>query len=113
MGLAAALSGCASESKVKVTSRTTPAVLTEARSEPIHYNGRNYRIAYAYDQPSKAFDVKVTGVDVAMRQSDQKHAVNITTSAVRYFSCPDPLSAHILGQPRFANGTWRLQARCA
>lgn len=105
---AIALAGCAKKSTVDITSQQ-PAVQTQARSEPVFYNGKQYNMAYTYNEPLKAFDVKVSGLGA----KQGKDAENIVFSSVRYFACPDTQSAQILGKPRYAGGDWLLQARCA
>jgi hypothetical protein len=102
------LAACAKQSNVDVTT-SQPAVQTQARSEPIFYNGKQYNMAYTYNEPSKAFDVKVSGLGA----QQGKDARNIVFSGVRYFACPDPQVAQIIGEPRYAGGNWLMQARCA
>jgi hypothetical protein len=100
--------GCAKKSTVDVTNRQ-PGVQTQARSEPIFYNGKQYNMAYTYNEPLNAFDVRVSGL--GSKQS--KDAENIVFSGVRYFACPDTQTAQIIGKPRYTGGNWLLQARCA
>jgi type IV pilus biogenesis protein CpaD/CtpE len=107
----AALSGCASQSNVNVTSGGT--VQTQSRSEPIFYNGQHYNIDYTYNQPLKLFDMKVSGTSVTMTAKDKNAAAAIATSALRYFACPDKLSSRLIGEPQFSSPVWSLQARCA
>jgi hypothetical protein len=103
-----ALTGCAKRSAVDVTSREPP-VQTQARSEPVFYNGKQYTMAYTYNELANAFDVKVSGLGA--KQS--KDAENIVFSGVRYFACPDTQTAQIIDKPRYSGGDWLLQARCA
>jgi hypothetical protein len=109
LAIAAALAGCAKKSAVDVTSRQPQTVQTQARSEPVFYNGRQYNMAYTYNEPLKAFDVTVSGLDA----KQGKDAENIVFSGLRYFACPDTQTARIIGKPRYAGGDWRLHARCA
>ena len=107
---AIAVTACAEKSKVDVTSN--PTVQTKSRSEPIFYNGKNYRLQYDYNDGSNAFDMKVSGKSAKMGSGQQKDAVAIATSSLRYFACPDGQSGHLTGEPKFADGTWAMQARC-
>jgi hypothetical protein len=106
---AAVLTGC-TKSKVAVNSAAT--VQTGSRSEPIFYNGKNYRLNYIYNQAAGAFDVKVSGETTTMGANQKKDAVAIATSSIRYFACPEGQSGRLTGEPNYAAGTWSLQARC-
>jgi len=108
LALSFLLAACAKKSGVDITS-TQPAVQTQARSEPIFYNGKQYNMAYTYNEPLNAFDVKVSGLGA----KQGKDAKNIVFSGVRYFACPDPQVAQIIGEPRYTGSDWLLQARCA
>jgi hypothetical protein len=108
LALALTLAACAKKSTVDISS-SQPAVQTQARSEPIFYNGKQYNMAYTYNEPLRAFDVKVSGLGA----KQGRDARNIVFSGVRYFACPDPQTAQILGEPRYTGSDWLLQARCA
>jgi hypothetical protein len=108
----AVLAGCAEKSKVAVRD-SAPVVQTKSRSEPIFYNGKNYRLRYDYVEGSNSFAMKVSGESATMTDKQGKDAVAIATSSLRYFACPDGQSGQMIGEPRYSDGVWALQARCA
>jgi hypothetical protein len=108
----AVLAGCTSQSKVDVTTGAGK-VQTNARSEPIFYNGQHYNVNYTYNETLRLFNMKVRGTSVAMTANDKNAATAIATSALRYFACPDSQSSRLIGQPQFAAAVWSMQARCA
>jgi hypothetical protein len=101
------LSGCGG-SKVRVTSGTQT-VQTKPRSEPIFYNGKTYRLDYAYSEASSQFEMRVGG----MGPKQEKDAVAVATSSLRYFACTDGQDGRLRGEPAYAGGVWKLQAQCA
>jgi hypothetical protein len=103
----AALVACAEKSKVNI-SRGAPQVQTKSRSEPIFYNGKTYQLDYVYNEGQSAFDMKVSGLG----PKQQKDAVNIATSSLAYYACPDGQRGRLQGTPKFAEGKWDLQAKC-
>lgn len=105
--LAAALAACAEKQKVNIT-RGTPQVQTKSRSEPIFYNGKTYQLDYDFNQGQSVFDMKVSGLG----PKQQKDAVNIATSALAYYACPDGQRGRLQGNPSYAAGKWDLQAKC-
>jgi hypothetical protein len=105
--LAAMLAACAEKAKVNIT-RATPQVQTKSRSEPIFYNGKTYQLDYAFNEGQSAFDMKVSGLG----PKQQKDAVNIATSALAYYACPDGLRGRLQGTPAYLQGKWDLQAKC-
>lgn len=111
--LCAATAGCAEKPKVNVTSKAAQKVHTASRSEPVFYNGKTYRLRYDYNEASNAFDMKVTGETGTMTGEQQKDAVAIATSSLRYFACPDGQSGVLTGAPKFSGGAWAMSARCA
>ncbi len=82
---------------------TTPVT----RSEPIFYNGKTYRFDLAKAQDG-GFALAVSG----MGAKQQKDAVAVATSSLRYFACKDSQSSKLSSPPRFEAGKWRMQARC-
>jgi hypothetical protein len=106
------IASCAEKPKVNVTSKVQK-VQTASRSEPIFYNGKTYRLRYSYNETLAAFDMKVSGETARMTDAQQKDAEAIATSSLRYFACPDGQSGRLSGNPRYGDGTWALQARCA
>jgi hypothetical protein len=103
----ALLGGC-STSKVNIN-RTSAMVQTAPRSEPIHYNGKTYQLDYVYVDGKGAFDMKVTGLGPKQEQD----ALNITTSALSYFACPDGQRGKIMGLPIYVGRKWTVYAKCA
>ncbi len=104
---AALLSSCAGKSTVNVTHGSAQ-MQTKPRSEPIFYNGKTYKLDYSYVESARVFDMRVSG----MGPKQQKDAVALATSSLRYFACTDGQSSQMTGKPNYADGVWRLQARC-
>ncbi len=104
------LAGCKSNNQVSIEHGKPPAtVQTKSRSEPIFYNGKTYLLAYDYAQASSSFSMRVSG----MGPKQQKDAVAVATSGLRYYACLDGQDGRMIGQPNYTEGIWRLQARCA
>ena len=112
LGFAVLLAACSKTGNIDINSGGLRTVQTQARSEPIFYNGKHYALAYTYNDAMKAFDVKVSGTTAAMKPDSQKDAVNIASSSLSYFACPDGQRGRLVGSPRFDGGVWALQARC-
>ena len=102
------LMGCTSASTVRVTDKKPQSVQTRPRSEPIFYNGKTYRLDYTYSETSSLFDLRVAG----MGPKQEKDAVAVATSSLRYFACTDGQNGELQGSPAYGDGTWKLQARC-
>jgi hypothetical protein len=105
------LVGCAQPKNVDIT-RGSQAVQTASRTEPIFYNGKHYNLRYSYNEALKVFDMKVNGTTASMKAGDQKDAEAIATSALGHFACPDGQRGRLSNTPKYASGTWSLQARC-
>ncbi len=99
--------GCSSGKKFRMTGEQT--VQTKPRSEPIFYNGKTYRLDYAYAEDRRAFDMRVSG----MTGRQEKDAVAVATSSLRYFACLDGQQGQLIGTPAYDGGVWSLQAKCA
>lgn len=84
-----------------------PAV-TGPRSEPVFYNGKTYQLDF---RPGSGgtFDMAVGG----MSAKQEKDAVAVATSSLRYFACPEGKTGKMTGKPAFVGGAWKIQARCA
>ncbi|MGH6853989.1 MAG: hypothetical protein ACREDX_10630 [Aestuariivirga sp.] len=102
------LAGCKTSNNITINQGSIAAAQTKSRSEPIFYNGKTYRLDYSYMQSSKAFDMRVSG----MGPKQQKDAVAVATSGLRYFACTDSQSSQMIGGPSYAGGVWNVQARC-
>jgi hypothetical protein len=77
------------------------------RSEPIFYNGKIYRVNLTPDV-NGVYDVSIGG----MSAGQQKDAVAVATSAVRYFGCPDGKTGLLTNAPQYQSGKWDMAARC-
>ncbi len=84
-----------------------PAPIAKARSEPIFYNGKTYQLRFA---PTKggAYSMAVGG----MSGQQEKDAVAVATSSLRYFACPDGKTGKLTDQPNYVEGSWKMSARC-
>jgi hypothetical protein len=78
-----------------------------SRTEPVFYNGKTYRVTLE-SEASGSFKVAVDG----MSSAQQKDAVAVATSTVRYFGCPDGKTGKLLNTPRHDSGSWLMSARC-
>ena len=78
-----------------------------ARSEPIFYNGKTYQFNLA-PQGNGQFDLTVNG----MSDAQQKDAVAVATSSLRYFACPDGKTGKLINSPAYVGGSWKMAARC-
>jgi hypothetical protein len=112
LGLAVLLAACSKAGHVDINSGGPRTVQTQSRSEPIFYNGKHYALNYTYNDATRAFDMKVSGTTAAMKPDSQRDAVNIASSSLGYFACPDGQRGHLVGSPKFDGGVWALQARC-
>jgi hypothetical protein len=110
--LSLSLAACSKSGNVDINSGGPRSVQTQSRSEPIYYNGKHYALNYTYNNAMKAFDMKVSGTTAAMKPDSQKDAINIASSSLGYFACPDGQKGRLVGSPQFKGGVWALQARC-
>jgi hypothetical protein len=83
------------------------AVVAKARSEPIFYNGKTYQLDFS-PVGGGTFAMAVGG----MSAKQEKDAVAVATSSLRYFACPEGKSGKLSSKPAYANGNWKMQARC-
>ena len=105
---ALALAGCKSASTVDIVSKPVAQVQTRPRSEPIFYNGKTYKLDFSYRAASSSFAMRVSG----MNSKQQGDAVQLATSSLRYYACPDRQTGRMIGAPSYAGGVWMLEARC-
>ena len=103
----ALLAGCTTGSKVTFN-RGTATVQTAARSEPIFYNGKTYQLDYNYLEGQGAFDMKVSGLS----PKQQQDAMNIATSGLSYFACPNGQHGKLIGMPIYVGKKWTAYAKC-
>jgi hypothetical protein len=112
LGLAVLLAACSKGGNVDINSGSSRKTQTQSRSEPIFYNGKHYALNYSYNDSMKSFDMKVSGTTTAMKPDSQKDAINIASSSLGYFACPEGQRGRLVGSPKFNGGVWALQARC-
>ncbi len=103
---AALLAGCKTGSTVRIENAAPQPVAT-ARSEPIFYNGKTYQLDFR-PNGAGAYDMAVSG----MGPKQKKDAVNVATSSLSYYACPDGHRGRLLGDAAYAGAKWRLQAKC-
>lgn len=104
---AAFLAGCKQSSTVRITGEAPPAPVAAPRSEPIFYNGKTYHLDFA---PSGGglYSMAVSG----MGPKQKKDAVNVATSSLSYFACPDGHRGKLQSEPAYVEAKWRMQAKC-
>jgi hypothetical protein len=78
-----------------------------SRSEPVFYNGKTYRVNLTPGRDG-IYNVAVNG----MNGGQQKDAVAVATSSVRYFGCPDGKTGKLTDAPVYDGGSWKMSARC-
>lgn len=108
LAVMAALSACASKPKVDVKRSAASEIQTTSRSEPIFYNGKTYQLDYDFNQGDNRFDMKVSGLG----PNNKQDAINIATSALSYYSCPDNRRGRLQGTPVYNAGKWDVKAMC-
>ena len=106
---AAGLVACSNDPAVRITSGKPKAAAPapQARSEPIFYNGKTYRLDFA-PKGSGVYDMTVSG----MSGKQQKDAEAVATSSLGYFACPEGQRGKLQNTPAYANAKWRMQAKC-
>ena len=97
------------ESSVRVTAEKPVPVapVQAARTEPIFYNGKTYQFKLT-PVGAGTYNLAVNG----MSAGQQKDAVAVATSSLRYFACPDGKTGKLTSQPRYTGSTWAMSARC-
>jgi hypothetical protein len=106
LSVVALAAGCSDGKRFRITK--APTVQTKPRSEPIFYNGKTYRLDYAYAKDRRAFDMRISG----MTKTQEKDAIAVATSSLRYFACIDGQQGQLIGTPAYDGGVWSLQAKC-
>lgn len=109
MSLMVLLSGCSNNNSAIRVTNDTPALKTASgsRREPVFYNGKTYQLDFA-PLDSGRFAMAVNG----MGKAQQKDAVAVATSSLRYFKCPDGQTGLLTNNPRYVDNQWRMTARC-
>ena len=107
---AALLVACAkSPSAIRITNEPAAAVVQAMqRSEPIFYNGKTYTLNFA-PQAGGGYAMAVS----PMTGKQEKDAVAVATSALRYYACKDSQKSGLTNKPHFAESTWRMTAKCS
>lgn len=105
--LAAAVTGCKTASTVRITNEKPAPEQVAARSEPIFYNGKTYKLDFA-PRSGGVYDMAVSG----MSGKQKKDAVAVATSSLGYFACPDGQKGRLQNDPAYADAKWRMQAKC-
>jgi len=105
---AATLAGCKTSNDIKITNETAAQEQRKSRSEPIFYNGKTYHLDFSFNSGSNVFDMRVSG----MGPKQQKDAVQLGTSSLRYFACTDRQSSQAVGEARYVSNVWVFPARC-
>jgi len=112
--MAMVLGACA-QNRARVVS--SPYASGVQYSEPVFYNGKNYKMDFRYQAARNAYDVKVSGKGgrrLGSKPGDQKIVSDMVSSAIRHFACANGQKATVLpGTARSQNGAWAMQARCA
>lgn len=102
------LAACAENQGVRVASDAPVAeVQSRSRSEPIFYNGKTYQFDLQPDGAGK-FALSVSG----MSAKQQKDAVNVATSSLRYYACPEGQTGSLTSTPSYSAGKWRMSGAC-
>ena len=104
------LASCAkSPSTIRITNEPAAAVVqAKPRAEPIFYNGKTYTLNFA-PQASGGYAMVVS----PMTNKQEKDAVAVATSALRYYACKDSQTSSLVSKPRFADSSWRMTAKCS
>jgi hypothetical protein len=85
-----------------------PKPTAEARSEPVFYNGKTYRLNFAPDSEG-GYAVAIIG----MNAGQQKDARAFTSTAFHHFNCKDSQKTKFLASPTFVGGKWQSRTTCA
>lgn len=102
-----ALAACSQPSNVRITNDKPEQAPAAARSEPIFYNGKTYKLDFA-PRSGGVYDMTVSG----MGPKQQKDAVAVATSSLGYFACPDGQKGRLQNTPAYTQSKWRMQAKC-
>ena len=109
--IALVLIGCSSrDTGVRVTAEkpAAPVVpIAKPRSEPIFYNGKTYHLDFA-PSGGGVFAMVVKG----MNAKQQKDAVAVATSSLRYFACPEGKTGVLNNKPVYNGNLWKMNAHC-
>lgn len=108
LAAATSLSACAEAPGVRITkNKPQAAPAAAARSEPVFYNGKTYRLDLR-PRGSGVYDMTVSG----MTAKQQKDAEAVATSSLGYFACPEGQRGKLQNKPSYTSAKWRMQAKC-
>jgi hypothetical protein len=111
LAVALTVAGCAQDnSAIRVTNDTKAAAAVpaaQARHEPIFYNGKTYQLEFAPLEGGK-YAMAVKGMNAAQ----EKDAIAVATSSLRYFKCPDGQTGVLASKAGYVDKQWRMTARC-
>ena len=107
LAAAAGLAACSNDPGVRITNDKPAAPAVAARSEPVFYNGKTYRLDFS-PKGGGLYDMTVSG----MTAKQQKDAEAVATSSLGYFACPDGQRGKLQTKPAYTSSKWRMQARC-
>jgi hypothetical protein len=82
-------------------------VQAKSRSEPIFYNGKTYQLDFGPDA-NGGYAMAVSG----MSAKQEKDAVAVSTSALRYYACKDSQTSKLISKPAYRNTKWEMSAQC-
>jgi len=107
--IALPLAACNNEANgVRISAEKSAATdIARPRSEPIFYNGKTYQLDFA-PLGGGAFAMAVGGMTV----KQEKDAVAVATSSLRYFACPEGKTGKLTDKPAYAAGAWKMRAHC-
>jgi hypothetical protein len=110
LALTFTLTACSSgDNAVRVTNDQPVAKpVAPGRTEPIFYNGKTYKLAFAPADGGGGYTVLISG----MSASQQSDAQGLTSSAFHHFYCKDSQKAKILNAPAYSGGKWNSFAQC-
>ena len=87
-----------------------------SHSEPVFYNGKNYKLRFKYLAHRNAYDVNIIGKGgrkLGGKPGDQKIVGEVVSSAIRHFACASGQKATIIpGTSNHQGGAWNMQAHC-
>lgn len=103
------LAACNSDPAIRITNDKPVAVkpVAQSRSEPIFYNGKTYRLDFS-PAGGGTYNMAVSG----MSPKQKSDAVNVATSSLAYFACPDGQRGKLQSEAAYADAKWRMTAKC-
>ena len=85
-------------------------------TEPVFYNGKHYKVSFAFAAARNAYDVTVAGKGgrkLGGGSGDRNVVEQVGSSAVRHFACANRQKGRVVpGSASHGAGKWTMQARC-